>query len=602
MIITFNDFINEKVVHKEFGHDKEFEKFYIISKGKWLFFVSTNSEDYPQEFSILQIIKHELKLDITSFPDVNDIISTIREERPDIIILEWNKNSSDVEYNILDSEFTQNIMTSKELMDTLTYLKNNLNIQNLNVYSSSSVDEFNNEETYNISTLLSDYKKMKDKKLSSIVFHGTCTYYLDSILKYGLSPTRGSSNFSDRGVNHKDYVFFSSNFVDCIYYANNSAEQSESIPIILAVDTTGMDKTHISFDYDFYTNYIQHGVPEFDEFDWTHLERDNPPLKHLSGKYMGSVFGKFAYKGKVYPRWIKTISYKRTPNDSFDEWVNRNKFKDFQELVWWNRDLGYTKEDYLLDFDALEEYKEQTQEEQEEVQERKLSSFNQFVNEKFEFEYDIKEEFDRLNELLFNNEVIYPEILFEPHKTKIAWTTFWSNGKVTLTFNKNFILSFEQFRNVLAHEMIHILLTQRRIFKDYGGDHGIYFTREMDRINNMNVGIHISPRDTILPNQQRFKKEKDYYVIFFNWKDEKILCPFSVKEECEKFWDIAMKSFKISSPKELTIYMAKTSLNEINFYSIARTTKNVKQYSIPEDLYQKLLNETDILRKETVTR
>ena len=91
-------------------------------------------------------------------------------------------------------------------------------------------------------------------------------------------------------------------------------------------------------------------------------------------------------------------------------------------------------------------------------------------------------------------------------------------------------------------------------------------------------------------------------MIFFNWKDEKILCPFSVKEECEKFWDIAMKSFKISPPKDLTIYMAKTTLNEMNFYSVARMAKNAKQYRIPEELYDKLLRESEILRKETVTK
>lgn len=236
----------------------------------------------------------------------------------------------------------------------------------------------------------------------------------------------------------------------------------------------------------------------------------------------------------------------------------------------------------------------------------------EFLKEKqeFQFEYDIKKEFDELNKLLFNNEVPFPEISFDSHKTRVAWVdskgTYTKRGlsevyNIVLHFNKNLSLTPEQFRNTLAHEMIHLLLYERKIFNDYGGDHGVYFTREMDRINNMNIGIKISPKnDTISPFQQRPKKEKEFYVIFFNWKDEKILCPFSVKEECEKFWDIAMKSFKISAPKNITIYLAKTTLNEINFYSVARTTKNVKQYKIPEELYQKLIDESEILRKETL--
>jgi len=241
-----------------------------------------------------------------------------------------------------------------------------------------------------------------------------------------------------------------------------------------------------------------------------------------------------------------------------------------------------------------------------------ITNFEHFLNEKFEFEYDIKKEFDNLNKLLFDNEVPFPEISFDSHKTRVAWVSSkgeynksgWSNiYDIVLHFNKNISLTPEQFKNTLAHEMIHLLLYHRRIFRDYGGDHGVIFTREMDKINNMNVGIKISPKnDTITPFQQREKKEKDFYVIFFNWKDEKILCPFSVKEECEKFWDIAMKSFKISSPKDLILYMAKTTLNEINFYSVARTAKNVKQYKIPEELYNRLIGESEIIRKETVIK
>jgi hypothetical protein len=241
-----------------------------------------------------------------------------------------------------------------------------------------------------------------------------------------------------------------------------------------------------------------------------------------------------------------------------------------------------------------------------------ITTFENFLNEKFDFEYDIKKEFDNLNKLLFDNEVPFPEISFDSDKKRVAWVTCkgtytksgWSDiYDIVLHFNKNLSLTPEQFKNTLAHEMIHLLLYQRKIFRDYGGDHGVIFSSEMDRINNMNVGIKISPKnDTISPFQQRQKSEKDFYVIFFNWKDEKILCPFSVKEECEKFWDIAMKSFKISSPKDLTLYMAKTILNEINFYSVARTAKNVKQYKIPEELYNKLIKESEIIRKENITK
>ena len=230
-----------------------------------------------------------------------------------------------------------------------------------------------------------------------------------------------------------------------------------------------------------------------------------------------------------------------------------------------------------------------------------IITFNDFINENFQFEHDVEKEFDYLNKLLFNGEVIYPKVSFDPHKIKIAWVSF--KDGIVLHFNKNFILPPDQFRNVLAHEMIHLFLEKKPGFRDYGGDHGVFFTREMDRINNMNIGIKISPRDSILPSQQRIKKEKDYYVIFFNWKDEKILCPFFELEVCEEFWETAIKSLKMFSPKgTITLYMAKTNLSEIGFYIVARKSKRVKQQMISDELYDKLLKESEIIKKEDITK
>ena len=238
-----------------------------------------------------------------------------------------------------------------------------------------------------------------------------------------------------------------------------------------------------------------------------------------------------------------------------------------------------------------------------------MKTFLEFINENFQFEHDIEKEFNDLNKLLFNGEVILPPYAVSVNKHVSAWVssiqtkkgrTVIDESDVKLNFSKNCILTPEQFRNTLAHEMIHLLLSQRRVFSDYGGDHGIFFTNEMDRINNMSVGIKISStNDQITPFQQRkgLKREKDFYVLFFNFdqKNEYVLCPFSVKEECENFWDTAIKSFKSFPPKKpLTLYMGKTNIYELNHYSIARTARNVKQFIIPKDLFDKLVNETEI--------
>lgn len=244
--------------------------------------------------------------------------------------------------------------------------------------------------------------------------------------------------------------------------------------------------------------------------------------------------------------------------------------------------------------------------------ENKILKFSDFLNEKsdFKFEHDIEKQFNYLNKLLFNDELEMPIYSFDMNKNRSAWVSFditknkYGNAisvtNIILHFSKNCVFTPEQFMNTLAHEMIHLYQFHKNILIDRGGDHGVFFTHEMDRINDMNVGIKITPtNDAITPFQQRkeLKKEKDFYVIFFNYKAEFILCPFSVKEECEKFWHVAVKSLSIA-PKPITLYMGKTNMYELNHYTIARTYKNVKQFAISKEMFDKLIEETKLYKKQ----
>jgi hypothetical protein len=244
--------------------------------------------------------------------------------------------------------------------------------------------------------------------------------------------------------------------------------------------------------------------------------------------------------------------------------------------------------------------------------ENKILKFSDFLNEKndFKFEHDIEKQFNYLNKLLFNNELKMPIYSFNMNKNRSAWVSFniirnkygtaIDITNIVLHFSKNYIFTPEQFMNTLAHEMIHLYQFHKKILNDRGGDHGLFFTHEMDRINMMNVNIKITPtNDAIEPSQQRkdLKKEKDFYVIFFNYRSEFILCPFSVKEECEKFWVAAVKSLSIAS-KPITLYMGKTNMYELNHYTIARTAKNVKQFVISKEMFDKLIKETELYKKE----
>ena len=116
-------------------------------------------------------------------------------------------------------------------------------------------------------------------------------------------------------------------------------------------------------------------------------------------------------------------------------------------------------------------------------------------------EIDPQKEYDEINKLLFNNEL---------PKIKIVWSNRKSSGGhvrsvrnrqtgkktlVELAISKFFEVTEEHFRNVLAHEMIHVHNIHNGL-QDMSdmltGGHGDSFVKEMDRINNLKKGFNIT--------------------------------------------------------------------------------------------------------------
>lgn len=108
-------------------------------------------------------------------------------------------------------------------------------------------------------------------------------------------------------------------------------------------------------------------------------------------------------------------------------------------------------------------------------------------------EIDLKDEFDKLNALLFDNKVQPVLLKWDNRKGSFGHVRATRN-RHTKEINVEY-LSMSQFRNVpykkfkdtFAHEMIHVYLLQQGI----NDGHGWRFQSEMRRINNMNLGFNI---------------------------------------------------------------------------------------------------------------
>lgn len=254
-----------------------------------------------------------------------------------------------------------------------------------------------------------------------------------------------------------------------------------------------------------------------------------------------------------------------------------------------------------------------------------ITTFEHFLNESFQFEHDVDTEFDKINSSCFNNEIKKVPIEFVTSKKSKAFVDIVAKKTVVgnryevsmrvvrLCISKNYNFTHQQLKDTLAHEMIHVLLAQRNIYKDFGGSHGTYFCKEMYRINKLNVGINVGlAHDTnikeigVRDELKGLESNKIYYIYLQNetnikGKDHYNLTPFSNKQSLIEFWERKTKNLEYVLNKLLDykystfdICMGETKLSDVGHFPISRMMKTAKLFIIDKDKYEKIKSSTTI--------
>lgn len=140
-----------------------------------------------------------------------------------------------------------------------------------------------------------------------------------------------------------------------------------------------------------------------------------------------------------------------------------------------------------------------------------LEEINEFfINENHEFQddetvdfskIDLNREYDKYNQLLFNNELPKVPMRWSNRKTSLGHVNYSKNnftGEIIinhLAMSGFYSIPYSNFKSTLAHEMIHVkLLTTGK--QDHWDKHGPNFMNEAKRINNMGLGFSISAFNT----------------------------------------------------------------------------------------------------------
>jgi hypothetical protein len=123
----------------------------------------------------------------------------------------------------------------------------------------------------------------------------------------------------------------------------------------------------------------------------------------------------------------------------------------------------------------------------------------EFINPK---EINLQQEYDKLNAQLFNNSLSRVPLVWSTRKRALGHVRFKKNestgeGVIEHLAMSNFYkMPYQVFRDVMAHEMIHVKLFFTREYLRQAGPHGIVFLREAARINSMGLGFRITPTNT----------------------------------------------------------------------------------------------------------
>lgn len=186
-------------------------------------------------------------------------------------------------------------------------------------------------------------------------YHGTDSYSMLKILKFGLKPLNGSQSTWD--FQFSDKIFLTTRLHFAMFHANRSAKHRHAKPIVLKVRIP--DKKLIVADYDIaklfgmekdareegYLDTIQYYNPFFPQ-DASVIKKYSPKTNFTKSS------GVFAYKGRIPVSFIEELIFKNMDDEMLSlenstTITDKTKYKDVIDQL---HDHDFYDEDYDLNY------------------------------------------------------------------------------------------------------------------------------------------------------------------------------------------------------------------------------------------------------------
>ena len=323
-MIKLTSLINELKVVDIAGDKNEPKKYFLLYKDK-LFILDNDSPTRNITSRLKSHVKSHPMLDpidkwgALKQDDIPEFLTRVAELAPDVVVGNYYpKNHAIVVWNMSEIQPRTSLNIKK--------IANQLDLEKVTYRHVDDITNDDNEIDYSPQKLVGD--------IPSVVFHGTSTHVLKNILKYGLYPGKGTSNFSSRGIYHTEYIFFTATFQAAIFYALNAKrENSDNFPIVIEFQIPDKNLLYPDYDADISTTTKRH-FPRLSD----------PPAKStMKSMGLSRETGKWAYKGRIPASHIQWIYYyipsqKKWKKSKPDTWRKLLDKYDW-ELIGWKLNL-----------------------------------------------------------------------------------------------------------------------------------------------------------------------------------------------------------------------------------------------------------------------
>lgn len=340
--MRYRDLIEQTLNEMIVRHKTDASNPLVIAFKDSIWIIDPNGEDE----AVLDDIRARTGLD---GEDGHDMASNARETRPDILAgYIWGRDLA-----LAGSE-----MSSPQSSLLIKKVVQQLGLAGV-TYNASGHDGDEVEIGLHRTELLG--------RIPEVVFHGTNTRFIRSILRTGLSPNSEGSNWKDQKLKFPK-VFLTTKFDYACFHANSSAAKNNGIAVVIG--TRIPDRDLIQLDYDVATQMVadpevikQHGYHNdiHKSSEWIRRGAEKVAQHSPKGDWSRET-GIFSYTGRIPASFFVSLSLPKGSEDEahmspdmHDNWVftDRASFLTALEMI---EDYGFYDPHYRPEDEEDEDY------------------------------------------------------------------------------------------------------------------------------------------------------------------------------------------------------------------------------------------------------